>query len=193
MSLLELSGKNISVRVNRNLSLTVFRSGTRVLWETLQIHTPVLLARHHNGELQRLSFGGANVSSAAFDDGQYRGYTLSFSDFGGYDVGIELIFAIDPTVDELMIQATPVEHRSSRDKASGIDGRDTVVGLEHFYRFEKPVSDGGYMVVLHGSGYLIPADCPDELPGDGHAGGLIGGRWTFDNEYLLTCYSTIGG
>ena len=173
MSLLELSGKNISVRVNDNLSLTVFQSHTCVLWETSQIHTPTLLGRHPNGEPQRLSFENAEVSRASFDDGQYRGYTLSFSDFEGYDVGLEVIFAIDPTADELMIQATPVEDRSS-----GIGGTDMVVGLEHFYRFEKPVSDGGYMVIPHGSGYLIPADCPDELPGDGHAGGLIGGRWT---------------
>ena len=178
MSLLELSGKNIRVQVNRNLSLTVFQSRARVLWETSQIHAPTLLVRHHDSEPQRLSFEGAKVSRAAFDDGQYRGYTLSLSDFGGYDVGVELVFAIDPTVDELMIQATPVEGQSSQDKPSEIDEKDTVVGLEHFYRFEKPVSDGGYMVVPHGSGYLIPADCPDGLPGDGHAGGLIGGRWT---------------
>ena len=72
-----------------------------------------------------------------------------------------------------MIQATPTEDRASR-----IDGTDTVVSLEHFYRFERPVSDGGYVVIPHGSGYLIPADCPDELPGEGHTGGLIGGRWT---------------
>ena len=87
MSLLELSGKNIIVRVNRNLSLTVFQSHTCVLWETSQIYTPTLLVRHHDSEPQRLSFEGAKVSRAAFDDGQYRGYTLSFSDFEGYDVG----------------------------------------------------------------------------------------------------------
>ena len=116
--------------------------------------------RHHDSEPQRLSFENAEVSRASFDDGQYRGYTLSFSDFEGYDVGLEVIFAIDPTADELMIQATPVEGRSS-----GIGGTDMVVGLEHFYRFEKPVSDGGYMVIPHGSGYLIPADCPDETSG----------------------------
>ena len=173
MSLLELSGKNISVRVNRNLSLTVSQNDTRVLWKTSQTHLPTLLVCHRDGEPQRLSFEIAKVSRSAFDDGQYRGYTLSFRDFGGYDVGLEVIFAIDPTADELMIQATPTEDRASR-----IDGTDTVVSLEHFYRFERPVSDGGYVVIPHGSGYLIPADCPDELPGEGHTGGLIGGRWT---------------
>jgi len=34
------------------------------------------------------------------------------------------------------------------------------------------------MVLPHGSGYLIPADCPDEIPGQGHKGGFIGARWT---------------
>ena len=160
--------------MNHNLSLTVSRNNARVLWETSQIHTPALLARHHDGEPQRLSFEIAKVSRAAFADGPISGlHPFHSGIFGGYDVGLEVIFAIDPTADELMIQATPTEDRASR-----IDGTDTVVSLEHFYRFEKPVSDGGYVVIPHGSGHLIPADCPDELPGEGHAGGLIGGRWT---------------
>ena len=62
---------------------------------------------------------------------------------------------IDADTDELLIQIGQV------------GGRDTVVSVEHLYRFEKPVADGGYMVLPHGSGYLIPADCPDELPGEG--------------------------
>ena len=41
------------------------------------------------------------------------------------------------------------------------------MSVEQLYRIEKPVSDGGYLVLPHGSGYLIPADCPDELPGQG--------------------------
>ena len=52
------------------------------------------------------------------------------------------------------------------------------MSLEQFYRIEKPVSAGGYLVLPHGSGYLIPADCPEELPGRGHVGGFIGARWT---------------
>jgi hypothetical protein len=59
-----------------------------------------------------------------------------------------------------------------------IEFADTIVEIEDFYRFEKPVSDGGYMILPHGSGYLIPANCPDELPGKGHKGGFIGACWT---------------
>jgi len=59
-----------------------------------------------------------------------------------------------------------------------VGGTDTVTKLGHLYRFEKAVTDGGYMVLPHGSGYLIEAECRDELPGKGHLGGLIGGRWT---------------
>ena len=33
------------------------------------------------------------------------------------------------------------------------------------------------MVLPHGSGYLIDADCPDEIPGKGEFGGIIGARW----------------
>ncbi len=53
-----------------------------------------------------------------------------------------------------------------------------MVRVEHLYRFEKPVSDGGHLVLPHGSGYLIPADCSDEIPGEGYDRGLVGARWS---------------
>ena len=62
--------------------------------------------------------------------------------------------------------------------ASNIGGGDAVYAVRNFYRFEKPTAAGGHLVLPHGSGYLIPADCPDTLPGRGEVGGFIGARWT---------------
>jgi hypothetical protein len=86
--------------------------------------------------------------------------------FPGTDVILELVLAINAEIDELLIQI----------KQAG--GRDIVRRVNHLYRLEKPTSAGGYMVLPHGSGYLIPADCPDPLPGSFDQGGIIGARWT---------------
>ena len=57
-----------------------------------------------------------------------------------------------------------------------VGGIDVVRSVEYFYQIEKLVSDGGHLLIPHGSGYLNPADCPDQLPGAGAAGSLVGAR-----------------
>ena len=167
MNRLELSGKNISVQVNENLSLIVLSSDGRLLWESSKTHTPIITIRANDTKPRTLPLADAKeAASELFDDGKYRGHNVRLSGFDGFDVVMEFIFAIDAATDEVLIQAAQV------------GGRDTVVNVSHFYRFEKPVTDGGYMILPHGSGYLIPAGCPDELPGKGLKGGLIGGRWS---------------
>ncbi|MFQ6042844.1 MAG: hypothetical protein ACE5PV_18455 [Candidatus Poribacteria bacterium] len=167
MNSLELSGKNIKARLNKNLSMTVLRSDGSVLWESSKTHTPTIVVRANNTSSRALSLASAKkVSISHFDDGKYRGHTVRLSGFGGIDVVLELSFAIDAYVDEFLIQAAQV------------GGIDAVESVSHLYRFEKPVTDGGYMILPHGSGYLVPAECPDELPGKGLRGGLIGGRWS---------------
>ena len=167
MNQLELSGKNVNIQVNENLSLTVLRRDGRLLWESSKTQTPTIMVRANDTEPRTLPLASAtNVSVSHFDDGKHRGNIVRLSGFDGFDVVMELILAIDTTSDELLIQV------------SQVGGRDTVVSVGHLYRFEKSVTDGGYMVLPHGSGYLIPAECPDELPGKGLKGGLIGGRWS---------------
>ncbi|MBI2193969.1 MAG: hypothetical protein HYU36_18485 [Planctomycetes bacterium] len=82
------------------------------------------------------------------------------------DVAMEFALALNASTNDLLIQVEQM------------GGQDTVVTVKHLYRFEKPVADGGYLVLPHGSGYLIPAECPDAIPGQGERGGLIGARWT---------------
>ncbi|HIE30456.1 TPA: hypothetical protein EYP66_24620 [Candidatus Poribacteria bacterium] len=167
MNELELFGKDIDVKVNDNFSLTVLRNDGCLLWESSQIHIPTILLRAEDTKTRRQPLSSAEKASVSdFDDGKHRGQTVRLSGFDGIDIALELTFAIDAAVDEILIQVAQV------------DGKDTVESVCHLYRFEKPVTDGGYMVLPHGSGYLIPAECPDELPGKGIRGGLIGGRWS---------------
>jgi hypothetical protein len=167
MNQLELLGKEIKILVNDDLSMTVIRRGCGLLCESSKSHTPFVTVCAGNAQPRGFPLASAkDISTSPFYDGKYRGHTICLKGFGEADVVLELIFAIDAATDECMIQIAQAS------------GEDTVVSIEHLYRFEKPVTDGGYMVLPHGSGYLIPAECPDELPGEGHKGGLIGARWT---------------
>jgi hypothetical protein len=103
---LALSGKNITVRVNEDLSLTVLQGDGRLLWETSKTHTPVIVGRRSEVEPSRLVLARAAVSVSAFEDRRYRGYTVRLSGFEGVDVVLELIFAMDTAVDELPCSRT---------------------------------------------------------------------------------------
>ena len=160
---LDLSGKNISIRVNRDLSLTVGQPGTGLLWESSKTRAPNIVVRANDAKPRTLTLASATkVSHSPFDDGKYRGHTVHLSGFDETDVELDLVFAIDATADELLIQIAQA------------GGRDTVVSVGHFYKFEKLVTDGGYMVLPHGSGYLIAAECPDELQGPQKKSGGFG-------------------
>jgi len=164
---LELVGKRIKVVVGRDLRLAVLAQRGRVLWESSASGTPAAVVRRGDGAPREVPLADAeDVSACAFYDGTYRGQKLRLAGLGGVDVVLEVVFAIDAGADELMIQVERV------------GGADTVVGVERFYRIEKPVADGGYLALPHGSGYLVPAGCPDEVPADGGRGDTVGGRWT---------------
>ena len=180
MRAFEVAGDGITVRVNEDLSLTVRQRDGRMLWATSSTQPPTLTIRRGNDTPRQLPLAQAQAVLTPFDDGRHRGQTVRLSGFAGSDVVLDLTFAVGqngplldghgreaaPATDELLVEAVQV------------GGRDVVVSLEQLYRIEKPVPAGGYLVLPHGSGYLIPADCPDELPGQGHVGGFIGARWT---------------
>lgn len=176
----DVAEANINIRVNDDLSLTVRQRDGRTLWATSKTHPPMLTICRDNDEPFQLPLGNAQAKLAGFDDGTHRGQTVRLSGFADTDVVLDLTFAVgksDPTLDSRG-QVTAPATDELLVQAAQVGGTDTVVSLEHLYQLEKPVSAGGYLVLPHGSGYLIPADCPDELPGHGHVGGLIGARWT---------------
>ena len=176
MRVFEVGGDGIVVRVNEDLSLTVRRGDGYTLWATSSTRPPGLTVRRGSDAPRQLPLAQAEATFTPFDDGTHRGRTVRLSGFAGTDVVLDLTFAVG--------QNEPVFDRNGREVAPATDellieaaqvgGRDVVVSLDNLYRIEKPVSAGGYLVLPHGSGYLIPADCPDELPGRGHVGGLSG-------------------
>jgi len=169
MSGLELRGSSVLVGVEEDFVLNVYAEGARRLWRTSETAKPSVTVRASGTDkavrtVELARAGGRLV--APFEEGAYTGYVVSLSGFGDADILLELTLALDASQDELLVQ---VEQ---------FGGEDTVVEVEHLYRFEKLTADGGYMVLPHGSGYLIPAECPDELPGEAPFGGMIGARWT---------------
>ena len=167
MSHFELAGTGVRIRLDDDLSISVAHAEGQALWESSRALPPLIVATAAGGELREAPMGSAaTVSISDFSEGRHSGHAMRLSGYEGLDVCLELALAIDESVDELLVQVAQV------------GGGDTVTGVRHLYRVEKPVPDGGYMVLPHGSGYLIPAECPDELPGEGFKGGLIGARWT---------------
>jgi hypothetical protein len=171
MRQLKLSGQYFKVHIDTDLGLKVIKKDGALLWESSKTKKPVFLVEPQGAKKNSLSLASATgFCFSNFNNKTYRGHQIELSGYEGTDAVIKLIYAVNSQTNELMIQAEQ------------IGGEDTVVNLSHFYRFEKPTVDGGYMVLPHGSGYLIPADCKDELPGDvykfGLRDGLIGCRWT---------------
>ena len=169
MSWLELTGSRVLIGVEEDFALRVLGKDAEPIWGTSETEKPSVTVRRSGTDTaaRTIELAYAAVRSATpFEEGAYKGYVVSLSAFGDTDIRLELTLALDASQDELLVQVEQT------------DGDDTVVEVEHLYRFEKPTTDGGYMVLPHGSGYLIPAACPDELPGAAPFGGMIGARWT---------------
>ena len=157
-----LRGRDIAVRVTDELSIDVIDGDDAVIWSSSRQHLPrVTLA---NGQVFSLHDAEARDVSD-FTEAGFVGHRVNLVKFGDADVEIDLVLALDDT-DTLLVQI----------EQSG--GKDAVRQIDHLYRIEKPTSQGGYMVLPHGSGYLIHADCADELPGERDDTDLIGTRWT---------------
>ena len=152
---LKLTGNRVTVEIQADLSLHVHRNSGELLWTTSQDLKPtgiVAPADSNEKEEQTVNLHDAGRrQDEPFDDGDHRGYLIRLSDFSETDVEISLVLALDAASDELLLEVQQT------------GGQDRLKQVDHLYRLEKPTSDGGYLVVPHGSGYLIPADCPKDL------------------------------
>ena len=171
MVVLELAGRGVFVRVDEALRITFADAAGRAVWESAHARAPSIVVRSFaDASLRRFSLSGVDAPVSYWSDGAYVGKSLQLERFGNKDddvsVSLAVRFGIDESEDELLVEIEQV------------GGDDTVTRIDDFYRWEKPVWDGGHLVLPHGSGYLIPADCPDELPGQGFDGGLVGARWS---------------
>jgi hypothetical protein len=166
MQQLKLDGRDVKVLVNDDLSLSVRAGDGELVWESSREHLPQFRFRNGNEESKVQSMAdAADVSVGLFAEGAYKGHRISLSGYPETDAALALVIALDAEQNELLIQIEQVS------------GQASVLRVDHLYRFERPVSQGGYMVLPRGSGYLVPAECPDELPGSGNEATQIGGDW----------------
>lgn len=159
---IRLDGKRIVVRIVEGLALEVTDRDGNVLWRSSRERLPTVLLG--NGQAVPLHEAG-HCDAGPYEKDACRGHKLRLSGLVGSDAVIELVLALDADRDDLLIQVEQT-------------GGEPVVDVRHLYRLEKPVSDGGCLVIPQGSGYLVPADCPDELPGSAHCNFMIGGQWS---------------
>ena len=156
-----LEGRDVSVRLTDALAIEVVDGDEQVLFASSKTDVPgVTLADEQTLPLH----AAAEVEMTLYDDAGFVGHRLSLAGLGESDARLELVLAINN--DDTLLVAV--------EQTGGAHVRQ----IEHLYRFEKPVADGGYMILPHGSGYLIDADCPDELPGKCPTEDMIGGRWS---------------
>ncbi|MCH2694264.1 MAG: hypothetical protein MK025_06055 [Acidobacteriia bacterium] len=175
----ELQGKNYSVRIDQAGGFKVYKPGGLTIWQNSQSIQPQVLvtARESDNKTKLYRFEeAADRETKPFIQGQHRGVKTKLSSFSGTDVEIEIIQALDSENDELLV----------RIEQTG--GMQKVLEIKHFYHIEKPTVEGGYLLVPHGSGYLIPAEMAEPMPKSGSTdyqkndfsarGNLVGGRYS---------------
>lgn len=160
-----LTGGGIRVRLDDELRIVVEGTDGRPLWESSRRRPARLIAETGRGRLELPLAAAASVVSESWEEGRFRGQRLRLSGYEGTDAAVALFLGIDGDAGELLVQ---VEQ---------LGGSDTVSAVRDLYRIEKPTELGGWMLLPHGSGYLIPAGCTDELPGAAPPGGFVGTRW----------------
>jgi len=157
-----LRGRNVAVNVSADFSLDVIDRTGSPICRTSKTVVPMV-----NIGGRSIPFHQAGRRQVApFERNGRVGYRFELSQFPGTDVPLTLILALDPERDELHVEVEPM------------GGADDVRAIDALYRLEKPVAAGGYLVLSHGSGYLIDAQSNQELPGSFDTSGIIGGRWT---------------
>lgn len=168
MAWIELRHKAFGVTIDDDLVLAVAGPDGRRLWQSSRSDAPTLVGGRAREPEEALLSEATEKEVLPFADGRYRGGRLRLRGYETLDVCLELGVGLDESTGELLIEIAQV------------GGSDVVHAVRHLYCFEKSTADGGYMVLPHGSGYLIGADCADELPGGdaSGAGGIIGARWT---------------
>lgn len=166
---LVLQGKRFTVGVDQDFTLKIYRHDGQMIWQTSTTRRPttLLFSTGSTKESRTIEFQqAASRRVEPYHEGRHEGYRTTLSSFPATDIELEVVLALDAESDELLVQL---------DSSSG---KDRVRQIDHFYCIEKPTSQGGYMIIPHGSGYLIHADAPRTLTGEAPRGNLIGGRYT---------------
>ena len=168
---LQLPGNNVNIGVKEDLSFQTYSRNGRLIWETSPHKKPTAVATGSGGE--RTAFPleqAAHRQTETSSQDRHRGYRIRLRDFPEVDVEIEILWVLDPQIDELLVQVQQT------------GGQTAIREVLHLYRFEKPTSQGGYRVIPHGSGYLIDATTPQtlspQIESSRRSDNVIGNRYT---------------
>ena len=149
---LVLTGGDVTVKVAKNLTLTVHQGDNGPVWTTLETSTPAVTVQTAGTETTRLIPLGSAADRTAepFDNGTHRGKRIRLRSFPEVNVEVELVLALAPS-GELLVEVQQV------------GGSDTVRRVAALYSWSIEPAADNYLVVPRGSGYMIRSDSAEPV------------------------------
>ncbi|MEW6752079.1 MAG: hypothetical protein AB1505_14030, partial [Candidatus Latescibacterota bacterium] len=207
MGLTTLHSERVTVSVEDDLSLCVTGPGGEPWWRSSAAHPPTVVVVASDltwPPSQAAAAAGAAGSDLgrrvplqqargrAVEGFEHRGQAgarVLLTELPGVDAALELRLALGTQAPE----SGPTGGAELRLEVEAHDGRDAVAAVENLFTFERPVGEGGCLILPHGSGYLVPASGADALPGTSGFGGMVGARWAMPVFGLTSHRAAVAG
>ncbi len=157
-----LKGDAVTVGVDEDLTFKVYQGPTEPVWQTMATSPPAVGVRAAGSDARepppRFPLGSAaDRVIADYNDGTHKGHRVRLRALPGTDVEVEVILALAKH-GELLVQIEQV------------GGTDTVERVAGLYDWKTEPAADTYVVVPHGSGYLIRADAAKPVALNGFVG-----------------------
>ena len=154
-----LHSDRITVGVDADLSLTIYDKTADPIWRTAESSLPAVGVRIVKPATRPSAIlpalGDANDRAVKdFDNGTHKGHRVRLRGLPGTDVELDLVLALAAD-GELMVEIEQV------------GGNDVVHRVANLYDWSTKPGADTYVVVPHGSGYLIRSDSPAPVHLDG--------------------------
>ncbi len=116
---LVLEGGDVTVKVGKNLALTVHEGAGEPVWTTMESSAPAVTMQRAGSEETKLIFLGkaADRKLEDFDDGTHRGKRIRLANLPDVNVEVELVLALSPS-GELLVE---VEHKPDKGTSLVLD------------------------------------------------------------------------
>ncbi len=155
---LKIERGDLVIGVDEDLSLTVYDATGEPVWQTMKSATPGVTVAKAGEESRAISLSqAADRKVEDFDDGTYRGKRIRLAALPDVDVEVEVVLGLADS-GELCVEVEQV------------GGEDTVQRVSALYSWSLKPEPDSYMVVPHGSGYLIRSDATESVGRKGFVG-----------------------
>ena len=175
---LVLESGDITIGVGKDLALSVHRGPGAAVWKTVQSSTPAvgvqIVGPDGKETATNIPMGkAADRKVEDYDDGLYKGHRIRLRELPDIDVEVELVLALASN-GELLVQIEQVGGKNSVQRVAGL------------YDWKIESAADSYMVVPHGSGYIIRSDSTKAVRLNGFVGaayslpmfGIVAGKQT---------------